>query len=193
MDQSPVRRALHNSLPVLTPRAKTIREQVLRVRPSAIDREGVLRFDQVPLFVLLAPLLSGDELIACLELAVGNGSGALEGLDRHDRRQTARLETAILNACGSQITIDELMSFEMKHGFRFFEVSLVLVRTPCGDLLGFHDVEELPSFQAFALGTSERLLALVDEAATCNALGVGSEGDEVLSVVKCRPLPSQPS
>lgn len=149
----------------------------------------MLAFDTMPLFVAVTPLLEEEDIFDAIEHAVDDGYGAPDDLDPRDRKQTARLEAALLERCGDFLQIEELMTVTSKLGFGFFEASLVLVTTPGDAFLGYHDAENPPSFQAVAVGPRDALLGLVASEPEKVLPRLLHDHDEVVRVVMRRRLP----
>lgn len=165
-----------------------LREHVLGIRPHTRNKAGVLAFDPMPLFVAVTPLLD-DNIFKAIAYAVDDGHGAPEDLEPRDRRQTARLEAALIERCGDCLQVEELITVEARLGFGFFEVSLLLATTPGGCLIGYHDPEEAPGFYAAAMGPRDALLAFVAKEPETTLPMLLHDHDEVVRVVVRRRLP----
>jgi len=88
-----------------------LRDYVLALRRDAIHRGNSIFFRPMPLFVVLAHGMDEETLCACVEYAIDDGIGDPEDLDRHDDRQTSRLETALLDRA-KLFSIRELITIE---------------------------------------------------------------------------------
>lgn len=129
----------------------SLRDHVMMLRRDAIHRGENLFFSPVPLFVILAHNMEGDKIFACIEYAVDDGYGSLEDLDRHDERQTSRLETAILEVADS-INIRELLTIEYAGWPGDLQCSLCQMEYQGITILVTYQLHEVPAFQAIALG-----------------------------------------
>ena len=139
-----------------------------RVRPDAIQRDDVLIMVPVPLLVLAGCLLEQQELLAVYDQVLEGEHP--DNLDPRDRVQTARLESAILDACGSsRLQMRELVSVDWDDPVLGPDVSaslLIAFTSGQAGLLVLHAPDEVPAFQVVAVSESERSLhAVVADAA----------------------------
>lgn len=156
-----------------------------RVRPDAILREDVLVIAPLPLLVMAGFLLGKEELLAVYDQVLG--SEHPDNLDPRDRAQTARLESAILDACGSaRLQMRELVSFEWDDPVLGPDSSaslLVAFTSGQAGLLVLHVPDDVPAFQVVAVSESERSLhAVVADAAHLVLPRLATRGARLLHV-----------
>lgn len=131
-----------------------------RVRPDAIQRDDVLVIAPVPLLVMAGFLLGEEELLAVYDRVLDGEHP--DNLDPRDRAQVSRLESAILEACGSaRLQIRELVSIEWDDPMLGPDASaslLVAFTSGQAGLLVVHVPDDIPAFQVVAVSESERSL-----------------------------------
>lgn len=165
-----------------------LREHLLNLRRRAIQRGGAIIFDPLPLLIALLPLIDDEGVRSAIEHAVDDGHGAPEDLDGSNARQAARLETAILEA-GEGVVVEELLTVEARLGFGWFEAAIVLVATPQGTIVGYHTMDDAPSFHMVAAGERDELLAMLADRPETILPRVLHEHDEVVRVALRRAAP----
>jgi len=173
------------------PHQPTLHEWVLALRGHAIRRGTAIFFSPLPLFVLVAHSLRDGEVIGAIAFAINDGYGDPIDLDPADGEQTNRLETALLNENPSA-SITEILTIEFDWP-PSRQSSLCLARCGETDVLVIYDAEEIPAFQAVAIGYSRDLLEYVRDEAEILLSGTGNSLEEISRVVIRKPLLWTPS
>lgn len=156
-----------------------------RVRPDAIQRDDVLVTAPIPLLVMAGFLLEHNELLAVYDQVLEGEHP--DNLNPRDRAQTARLESAILDACGSaRLQMRELVSIEWDDPVLGPDASAsLLIAFTSGEagLLVLHVPDDVPAFQVLAVSQSERSLhAVVADAAHLVLPRLATQGARLLQV-----------
>lgn len=160
-------------------------DYVRRVRPDAILRDDVLVIAPLPLLVMAGFLLGKEELLAVYDQVLG--SEPPDNLDPRDCAQTASLESAILDACGSaRLQMRELVSIEWDDPVLGPDASaslLIAFTSGHAGLLVLHIPDDVPAFQVVAVSESERSLhAVVADAAHLVLPRLATQGARLLQV-----------
>ncbi|MCC6545896.1 hypothetical protein IT570_01915 [Candidatus Sumerlaeota bacterium] len=156
-----------------------------RVRPDAIQRDDVLVMAPVPLLAMAGFLLEEEELLAAYDRVLDGEHP--DNLDPRDRAQTSRLESAILEACGSaRLQMRELVSIDWSDPELGPDASaslLIAFTSGHAGLLVLHVPDDVPASQVVAVSESERSLhAVVAHAAHLVLPRLATQGATLLQV-----------
>lgn len=165
--------------------ARSLLDCARRVRPDAIERDDVLVIAPVPLLVMAGFLLEEEELLDVYDRVLDGEHP--KNLDPRDGAQTARLESTILDACGSsRLQMRELVSIEWSDPELGPDASaslLIAFTSGQAGLLVMHIPDDVPAFQVVAVSESERSLhSVVADAAHVVLPRLATQGAKLLQV-----------
>lgn len=164
---------------------RSLLDYARRVRPDAIQRDDVLVIAPLPLLVMAGFLLGEEELFTVYDRVLDGKHP--DNLDPCDRAQTSRLESAIIDACGSaRLQMRELVSVDWSDPELGPDASaslLIAFTSGHAGLLVLHIPDDMPAFQVLAVSESERSLqAVTADAARLVLPRLATQGARLLKV-----------
>lgn len=140
----------------------TIKNYARSLRHDAVERNGVLVFEPIPLYILAERFVSHDGFVLAVRCACRTRDGDEAVLDPQDPEHVSRMESAILDLTKDLVRLDEILRVELMGRAGVTEVIVCIAAMPESCALVVHVADNLPAFMVVVLGSRESLQKLLE-------------------------------